>query len=287
MNVGAHTGDNASECTILCVACCVHDAAPMRSILITLLTVAGACTADTYTVSIDSSEVREGALAIQLDATGEVPVLRAVLGLNADDSGACPVLRDDAKLVLERDGVRTELQVDSRGGGISTVDCAIKCHELVAFESVCTPVTASVHGAELLTLDAARNAKLFVEDATASLAMTLEGETLEPRSVELPGGAEILVTPNLETEYRFTRVPFLWSHPDTDHWVGEQTEDEFPAFNLAAADGEGLAFSIRGDVSPGRHAVYFGASAPAASCDFGTCKGIERLVKQELEIRYP
>lgn len=268
----------------------------LRCLLVAILPLGAACGVETYPVAIDSPEVEQATLSVQLDRSGDEPVLRAAFQLRSTRQGSCPVVTEDAKVLLERDGAKSVLQVESRGDGHVGVECAFKCQELIAFEANCTPITANLRGAEVAALIGGGAARIVIEDATGSRGVTLDASALQPREVVLPGGSTIVARRNLPSEYQFTTVPFEWSHADVGHWVSQWSDHPvgsrdgaFSAFNLAAASrgGDSIALTVRGDINAGLHAVYAGAWAAPTQCDVAACEGIEHVVKREVTISYP
>jgi hypothetical protein len=102
---------------------------------------------ETYSVDVASPDVRQGKLSLRLDPTGGESVLHAVLELVPTRSDACPVVGDDASVVLEQDGERTAFEIESRGGGFTGIRCLFKCSDLVRLEANCSPLAATLRGA--------------------------------------------------------------------------------------------------------------------------------------------
>ena len=94
--------------------------------------------------------------------------------------------------------------------------------------------------------------------------------------------------------YSFAEVPFEWPHDDTEHWVSEFSDNyygtrdgEFSEFSLVPEFEQTdrlHKLSVRNTADRGVRTVFFGAVAPAETCEFGFCSGIERVTSTTLNV---
>jgi hypothetical protein len=252
------------------------------------LIVAAGCSVDVHSVDVDSSEVREGRMAIQLDDT-EDPVLRLWFSF-ASDGASCARLDDTARVVMERGDEQVELEVTSRGDGSKTLDCALKCHDLVALETQCAPLQAELRGAAVERLFASQQLRVALDDDRASLGMTIASDGMERRSPSFPEGSVAAVDSDTPS-YSFTSLPFRWSHADRAHWVNQWPDNfrgsrdgNFSAFNLDFSDPDALAVSVRNDAPRGVNQVFFAATTDSLACDFQLCDGLEHVTSAPIRV---
>ncbi len=256
-----------------------------------------ACSVETYSVAVDSPEVKQGSLALQLDASDSEYVLRVVVQLDAQRGNACPVLADDVRLSLVSDAGRSELEVQERGGGSYGVDCAIKCRELVAFETNCAPVRAELRGAAVHALRSSASMRVVLHDATSELGAGIERAAFEPRSARIENRNVQLE--RADASYSFAEVAFEWSHDDREHWVSEWANNpvgsrggDFSEFNLRyegepeeGARSRRHVFTVRNTADRGERTAYMGATAPVASCELAQCTGLEHVTSATISVR--
>lgn len=256
------------------------------------------CAAPTRVVSLTSTEVTAATLSVALaDIDEEGPGMRVHLAfaepLVGDD--ACPTLDEAARMVLRDAEGETELVLESRGGGFVGIDCALKCHELVALESMCTGAWASLRGPAVSRLLAGGDAELVLVEGETSLVMQVGGDEVARRGVQFVDGRTIPVATEFEGPgyVERGRASVVWSHADDGaraafEWTsGELFQDGRPTDFLLDADDDSVLI-VRADGSRlGTRPVYFSsmaARAPGARCDFGDCRPIRHAIRDEVTL---
>lgn len=160
------------------------------------------------------------------------------------------MLADDVRLSLVSDAGRSELEVQERGGGSYGVDCAIKCRELVAFETNCAPVRAELRGAAVHALR-----------SSAEVAFEWSHDDREH-----------------------------WVSEWANNPVGSRGGDfsEFNLRYEGEPEGarsRRLAFTVRNTTDRGERTAYMGATAPVALCELAQCTGLEHVISASISVR--